>query len=34
MPNPLEHSEQRGAIEEVVRLIPGFHGYLERAYRR
>ena len=34
MPNPLEHSEQRGAIEALVRRIPGFHGYLERSYRR
>ncbi|HEV7224313.1 MAG TPA: hypothetical protein VGN42_16510 [Pirellulales bacterium] len=34
MPNPLEHSHQRGAIEELVRRVPGFHGYLERAYRR
>jgi len=34
MPNPLEHREHRGAIEELVRRIPGFHGYLERAYRR
>lgn len=34
MPNPLEHRHERGAIEELVRRIPGFHGYLERSYRR
>lgn len=34
MTNPMEHSHQRGAIEELMRRIPGFHGYLERSYRR
>ena len=33
-PDPLQHSRQRPAVEELVRRIPGFHGYLERAYRR
>lgn len=33
-PDPLQHSRERPAVEELVRRIPGFHGYLERAYRR
>lgn len=32
--DPLQHSHERPAVEELVRRIPGFHGYLERAYRR
>jgi hypothetical protein len=33
-PNPLKHSDERPAVEELLRRIPGFHGYFERAYRR
>ncbi|HUY93102.1 MAG TPA: hypothetical protein VMV10_30510 [Pirellulales bacterium] len=33
-PDPLQHSRERPAVEALVRRIPGFHGYLERAYRR
>jgi hypothetical protein len=34
MPNPSDHTKQRGAIESVLRKIPGFKGYLEKEYRR
>lgn len=34
MPNPADDRGQPGAAEELMRRIPGFHGYLERAYRR
>ena len=34
MPEPKKHAENRGAIESVLRNIPGFHGYLEMEYRR
>jgi hypothetical protein len=34
MPDPREHNRQRGAVEELMGRIPGFHGYLERAFRR
>ncbi len=34
MPQPQDHTSQRGAIESVLRHIPGFKGYLEREYRR
>jgi len=34
MPEPKKHYEQRGAIETVLRYLPGFRGYLEREYRR
>ncbi len=34
MPDPIEHTENRGAIEELLRRIPGFRGYLEKEYRR
>ncbi|MCA9245518.1 MAG: hypothetical protein KDA42_00355 [Planctomycetales bacterium] len=34
MPEPKQHSQQRGAIESVLRVIPGFRGYLEKEYRR
>jgi len=33
-PNPLKHSDERPAAEDLLRRIPGFHGYLERTYRR
>lgn len=32
--DPLRYTRERPAAEELVRRIPGFHGYLERAYRR
>jgi hypothetical protein len=34
MPDPKQHAENRGAIEEFLRRIPGFKGYLEKQYRR
>jgi len=29
-----EHFERRNALETILRYIPGFHGYLEKEYRR
>ena len=34
MPEPKDHASKRGAIESVLRWIPGFSGYLEKEYRR
>jgi len=34
MPEPIEHARHRGFIETILRHIPGFHGYLEKEYRR
>jgi hypothetical protein len=34
MLDPTEHAEKRNAIEEMLRRIPGFKGYLEKEYRR
>lgn len=34
MIDPKQHSENRGAIESILRYIPGFSGYLEKEYRR
>jgi hypothetical protein len=34
MPEPREHTQNRNAIETVLRHIPGFRGYLEKEYRR
>jgi hypothetical protein len=34
MPQPKEHALQRNFLEEVMRHLPGFRGYLERDYRR
>jgi hypothetical protein len=34
MLDPSEHQEKRTAIENVLRKIPGFKGYLEKEYRR
>ena len=34
MPEPIDHVRKRGAIESVLRRIPGFRGYLEKEYRR
>jgi hypothetical protein len=34
MPEPLDHAENRGVLETILRYIPGFRGYLEKEYRR
>ncbi|HEV3024891.1 MAG TPA: hypothetical protein VGX76_20590 [Pirellulales bacterium] len=34
MPDPIRHTENRGAVEDFLRRIPGFKGYLEKQYRR
>jgi hypothetical protein len=34
MPEPRDHAEARNAVEELLRRIPGFRGYLEKEYRR
>ncbi len=34
MPDPQQHGEHRNLVESVLRYIPGFHGYLEKEYRR
>lgn len=34
MPDPQQHAHDRGAIESILRHIPGFQGYLEMGYRR
>jgi hypothetical protein len=34
MPEPKSHAEHRPAVEQLLRRIPGFRGYLEKAYRR
>ncbi len=34
MVDPSSHGESRGAIESLLRKLPGFQGYLEREYRR
>jgi len=34
MPDPRQHTQNRGTIESVLRRIPGFRGYLEKEYRR
>ena len=34
LPDPSRHAEDRGLIENVLRKIPGFRGYLEKEYRR
>ena len=34
MPEPREHMQNRGEFESILRKIPGFHGYLEKEYRR
>jgi hypothetical protein len=34
MPEPRQYVEQRTALETLVGWIPGFHGYLEKEYRR
>ncbi len=34
MIDPRQHAEGRGAIETILRNVPGFRGYLEKEYRR
>jgi hypothetical protein len=34
MPKPKDHAQQRNFLEDVMRRLPGFRGYLEREYRR
>jgi hypothetical protein len=34
MPEPQDHADRRNWIETILRHVPGFHGYLEREYRR
>ena len=34
MPEPRQYVEHRSALETLVGWIPGFHGYLEKEYRR
>jgi hypothetical protein len=34
MPQPMDHTKDRGALESLLRSIPGFRGYLEKEYRR
>jgi len=34
MVEPMDHTENRNFIEDILRHIPGFRGYLEKEYRR
>lgn len=34
MAEPRQYIQNRGALETLIRSIPGFHGYLEKEYRR
>ncbi len=34
MSDPSRHARDRGAIESILRRIPGFKGYLDKEYRR
>jgi hypothetical protein len=34
MPEPRDHAANRGTIENILRKIPGFKGYLEKENRR
>ena len=34
MPDPQKHADDRNWFESILRKIPGFHGYLEKQYRR
>ena len=34
MPEPIQHTEKRNIVENILRYIPGFRGYLEKEYRR
>ena len=34
MPDPRQHADDRNFVESILRIIPGFRGYLEKEYRR
>jgi len=34
MRDPREHAQDRNWIEDILRRVPGFRGYLEKEYRR
>lgn len=34
MPEPKDHTRDRNFIEDILRRVPGFRGYLEKEYRR
>src|SRR5687768_7834732 len=34
MSDPTRHARERGALESMLRRIPGFKGYLDKEYRR
>lgn len=34
MPDPQRHGENRNLVERILNYIPGFHGYLQKDYRR
>lgn len=34
MPDPHKHSQNRNLVERILNYIPGFHGYLQKDYRR
>ena len=34
MPDPQHHAENRNFVEKILNYIPGFHGYLQKEYRR
>ncbi len=34
MPEPKDHTRDRNIVEDILRQVPGFRGYLEKEYRR
>ncbi len=34
MSDPSRHARERGIVEQILRRIPGFKGYLDKEYRR
>ncbi len=34
MPEPKDHTRDRNFVENILRWVPGFRGYLEKEYRR
>lgn len=34
MPEPKDHTRDRNFVEDILRRVPGFRGYLEKEYRR
>ena len=34
MKDASEHAKDRNWIEDILRVVPGFRGYLEKEYRR